>query len=248
VNLETILCEDELEVIESRVEDPGYTACLVRNPYGTGGGILLAPRQETGRRRFSLAHELGHFHIPNHRSTGVALTCADDDLRAQDADAKRIEWEANEFAAELLMPYRLFAADTEYMPISINSARWLASAEMYDVSVTAAAWRLVQVTSEPCALVLSTDGILTWTAKSSNWRGWLRSYGTPLDPNSLAASVFRGEEGSSDAVPVEAGVWFYDTVPTATSLFESTHAIPSQNQVLSLLWLVPEGDGNSDGD
>src|ERR1051325_1956225 len=141
VDLEEILREDELEVVESRVDDPGYTACLVRDPYAKGGGIFIAPGQDPGRRRFSLAHELGHYHIPSHRKAGLTLTCADEALRAQDWGTNSVEWEANDFAAELLMPFRLFAPDAEHLSISFQSVHRLASPEMYNVSVTAAAWR-----------------------------------------------------------------------------------------------------------
>ena len=56
----------------SREADPHYTACLIRAPAGCrGGGIFLAPGQDSGRKPFSMAHELGHFHIPSHARTGA---------------------------------------------------------------------------------------------------------------------------------------------------------------------------------
>ncbi len=71
-DLDAILEEDELDVCESEVADCGYAACLIRVPEG-GGGVMIAAGQEPGRRRFSLAHELGHFHIPSHKQVGTLL-------------------------------------------------------------------------------------------------------------------------------------------------------------------------------
>src|SRR4051812_26261507 len=97
--VETIAEEDDLEIVESRYSDPGYTACLVRAPDGDKGGLIsLSQGQDRGRRRFSVAHELGHYHIPKH--AGLARTpCAERDLRARSHDARQAEWEANDFAA-----------------------------------------------------------------------------------------------------------------------------------------------------
>lgn len=111
-DLDTILADDEIEVVHSHVADPGYTACLMRSPEGCpGGGIWLAPGQSRGRERFSVAHELGHFHIPTHATKGrdAPSRCGEEDLRARGQTSAVQEWEANDFAAELLMPSRCSA-------------------------------------------------------------------------------------------------------------------------------------------
>jgi Zn-dependent peptidase ImmA (M78 family) len=64
-----------------------------------------------GRRNFTIAHELGHWHL--HRTDGAdahARFCRSDDVGAEPravSDAARIEREANRFAAALLMPEAL---------------------------------------------------------------------------------------------------------------------------------------------
>lgn len=109
--------------------------CLLRNGERTGG---------------TLSREL----------VGVSLFCSDSDLRTREADKRRLEWEANDFATELLMPRRLFAGDVANVDASCKTIAVLTSAEMYDVSFTAAAWRLTETTRESCALVVSTDGVI----------------------------------------------------------------------------------------
>lgn len=235
-NLDEILIEDKIELATSESEDPGYAACLIRGPQVSG--VILPKDQSGGRRRFSIAHELGHFHIPSHVRAGLQGSCFDADLRARSTDAKRQEWEANDFAAELLMPQRLFSTDVSARDVSIASATDLASTGMYDVSVLAAAWRLVQTTREAAALVVSTEGRVTWVAKSDAFRLWLTERNQLLHPGTLAAAGFR-REGFADrprAVPM--GAWLEQTTTRPGVLLESTYGIDRLNQVVSLLWHV----------
>lgn len=66
-------------------------ACLAYHPPDTWA-IFVAPGRGNGRRRFSIAHELGHYLL--HRDLIAAGT----------TPGPEHEREANEFAAELLMP------------------------------------------------------------------------------------------------------------------------------------------------
>lgn len=243
-DLEQILEEDGLEVCESELEDCGYTACLIRAPEH-GGGIMVARSQDAGRRRFSLAHELGHFHIPTHREVGLVISCADGDLRAREKDAHQLEWEANDFATELLMPRRLFAADVATRETSFRTAEILAGADMYDVSLTAAAWRVVQTTRQPCALVVSKHGEIEWTALSDSWRFPAPEQRRALPIGSMADAVVRGEAPNVAPEPISPEIWLASTIGDTPNLngielLESTHAVPRIGQVLSMLWIVEE--------
>jgi len=56
-----------------------------------------------GRDRFTLAHELGHFLMHQPENISFARTGIDNKIDAY----RDPEWQANTFAAELLMPYEL---------------------------------------------------------------------------------------------------------------------------------------------
>ena len=243
-DLEPILEEDGLEVCESELGDCGYAACLLRMP-DHGGGIVIAPGQDPGRRRFSLAHELAHYHMPTHKNVGAALYCADADLRVRGTDARRLEWEANDFATELLMPRRLFATDVGTRDASFRTVASLAGPDMYDVSLTAAAWRLTETTREPCALVVSTAGQVEWIVCSDAWRYPLAERRRPLPAGSMAEAVSRGEAPSAAPETIDPVIWLTGAdgrsrAAPGIELLESTHAVPRMQQVLSLLWVVEE--------
>lgn len=250
-DLDTILGEDGLEVCESEFDEGGYTACLIRVE-GGGGGIFLSRGQDMGRRRFSLAHELGHYHIPSHEAVGIKLgslksasvfSCADADLRIRSTDAHKYEWEANDFATELLMPQRLFAADVGHREITFRTVSELAGPAMYDVSLTAAAWRLVETTRESCALVVSTDGEIDWTVRSRAFNYPLAERRRPLPVGSVAHAIFQGEAANESSESVDPAVWLASSdgrwvAPSELELTESTRAIPRLRQTLSLLWAI----------
>lgn len=240
-SLEALLEEDEIELATFDSEHPGCAACLIRNPGCSG--IMLPKGQMGGRRRFSIAHELGHFHIPSH--SGVSGFCKDSDLFASEGSATHQEWEANDFASELLMPQRLFTADAAERDMSIRSAIELADPGMYDVSLMAAGLRMVQTTRQPAALVVSRNGRVSWTAKSENCRLWLPGSGDLLHHDTMASAAYRRVETSEEPRPVPITAWADNGRLPPGELLESVYRIDSQEQIVSLLWHV-EGDGEGD--
>lgn len=92
-------------------------------------------RQSVGRRRFTVAHEIGHWICHCRRSGGDEILCRAADV-ATEAPADPREREANVFAAELLMPEQ---------EIHAHHRDGMTAAEMADsfgVSELAMLWRL----------------------------------------------------------------------------------------------------------
>ena len=239
-DLERILFDDNVEVVVSKVAEPGYTACLVRPGPDLPAGIILAPGQNRGRRRFSVAHELGHYYIPTHKDLATGW-CGDADMTAGAHSGKVQEWEANDFATELLMPRYLFARDARGRDPTFKEIVELAEPDMYDVSRTAAALRYVDVTRSACALVSARDGIIEWVAKSENFVYRIPWRDDPVPTGSSAKAVFNGERATDVAEPLDPYTWLETEQHQPVELFESTLAIPSQARVLSLVWVVSEG-------
>ena len=106
------------------------------------------------RRRFTIAHEIGHlvlhkneqFHVDEKFPIGLR-----NELSSLAVDEKEIE--ANQFAAELLMPSHLIAKDIEELPADIEADDVISRlARRYQVSIQAMTIRL------------STLGILAFNA------------------------------------------------------------------------------------
>jgi Zn-dependent peptidase ImmA (M78 family) len=238
-DVEDVCRADDLEVLESRIADPGYTACLFCDLNGTGGAIFLSPKQDAGRRRFSLAHEIGHYHLPTHRQLRQqGVRCGEAAMRAGATDAAQMEWEANDFASELLMPARLFGADADRRDFSVATARELASDEYFDVSVTAAACRMTQLSTQPCAIVMSSNGKVHWARRSAAMRIPGLRRGMPIGTGTVASASKSGGTGEMQPLEVDVEVWLEPRYPVHARLLESTHIIGTTGQVLSMLWLA----------
>lgn len=97
-DLDTLATEyGELEYLDIPYDVDGITIGIgsVRKPQ-----ILVNASAPPTRRKFTLAHELGHIVIPWHTGTIVSHL----DPHQADAAYMQMEAEANRFAAELLMP------------------------------------------------------------------------------------------------------------------------------------------------
>lgn len=84
----------------------------------------LEAQRSPGRRRFTIAHELGHWEL--HRSAGDethARFCRTDEVGGSAEDlrrTKRIEQEANRFAAALLMPADLVREQAKELRLNVK--------------------------------------------------------------------------------------------------------------------------------
>ena len=97
--------------------------------------IELNAEEPEARRRFTLAHELGHWICQCVGRTPAPMYCRAEEVTADPA-ARAVEREANIFAAELLMPERAVLQAWEEMRGAAPCAA------RFEVSPTAMHWRL----------------------------------------------------------------------------------------------------------
>lgn len=162
------------------------------------------------------------------------------DARADTETAQKYEWEANDFAAELLMPRTLFSRDSDRRDPTFREVAELAGPDMYNVSMTAAALRYVETTRERCALVCARGGVIEWVSKSEAFGYRIPWKRDAVPPGSNAKAVFNGEQPAAEAEPLDPYTWLEHEQRNPLELFESTLAIPTQSKVLSLLWVEAE--------
>jgi Zn-dependent peptidase ImmA (M78 family) len=119
------------------------------------------------RRRFTIAHEIGHVIIPWH--TGTIVDDLDADDPSEHSDYFHMEGEANRFAAELLMP-RAWAESICQRAEHLRDAMH-AIAQGAEVSLFAAALRTTQVGPPGYIVAGVTDEFVTWVGKTKGTRG-----------------------------------------------------------------------------
>lgn len=142
-------------------DEPGTACALSADAARTRGTVLAAAGTSAQRRRFAVAHQLGHFLLKAHQGD---RRCTNRDLAEQRRDTahRKEEMQANRFAAGLLMPKPLLLAfvgglgkDAAAKPLVQHLP---AIAAAFDVTLEAAASRYADLTQAMCALVFVKDG------------------------------------------------------------------------------------------
>lgn len=214
----------------------GAEGRLVR---GDKCGIIAvkADIREPGKKRFVVAHELGHFEL--HKNSDQSLVYVDKDLLYSYKNDPK-EQEANEFAAELLMPQKLFESRCQSDQPNLDVIRELA--DEFQTSLTATALRYIEFCPERCAIVISENGHLKWYKATEDF-GYHLAVGDKLHPNSVADDFFNGRKMLTTVETVPADTWLLGNGFDSNSFIqEHSVSLPSYNTVLTLIWIDQDID------
>lgn len=166
------------------LEVDGFEGALLTDATKQQGVILFKAGTLGGRRRFTVAHELGHFLIPSHLGN---QQCTAADLRESRRDTvhRRREAEANRFAAGLLMPKPWFCRDMGRLgDIDLEHIETLKI--RYGTSFEATANRYCELTDEICAFVFSKDGVIRYIRPTNDFPRLSASRGDRLPTHSAS--------------------------------------------------------------
>lgn len=187
--------------------------------------------QNLQRKRFSIAHELGHFEI--HRSNSALLICVDKDIH--DLTEKKLEKEANEFASALLLPEQFFKPLCDQEDPSLESIGRLA--KTFNTSLITTSRRYVELSHEQIAVVYSENKHIKWVQQSPELKeqNLFISSGRKLDSRSVAASSLSARKR------VVASAWFDEgDFDRDAHIIEHSRYMPNYDAVLTLLWVDEE--------
>lgn len=197
-----------------------------------GWVVICNASAKEGRRRFTVAHEVGHYLLHRHLLPAEGIYCKDGDLFQR--DMKVIEKEADTFAASLLMPFHDLRRqlDPKAKP-SLDDLGALAG--RYGVSLTALMRRWLEYTERRAVIVVSTDGYVLWSWSSAaayRTGRFIRTSGPPhpIHDASGAAQPALAKQCRAGIVHPP-GIWFDEEVEEFT-----VHATRHE-QVISILQL-----------
>jgi len=185
-----------------------------------------------GQKRFVIAHELGHFFL--HPKTRQ-LESVNQEQTTNWSDRQEIEeYEANLFAAELLMPSDMLGQMIKGQQPSFDLIDSLQ--KDFRTTLTATAVQFVLNTKEECAIVASSGRQRLWFILSPGFSFFMQadsyihglSCATEVGPNKRAARSSK----------VEADYWLegYRGQHKAY-ITEDARYFPALNRSLSLLWI-----------
>ncbi|MER8645060.1 MULTISPECIES: ImmA/IrrE family metallo-endopeptidase [unclassified Mesorhizobium] len=182
------------------------------------------------RQRFSICHEVAHEALgiaADHRSPSWSFTRRPPGEIACDV-----------FAAELLLPFKLFKPRVDAADMNFAAVSDLA--DEFDASLMSTGSRFATFSRELCAFVLSEGGKVRYCSRSTSLRGakaWVR-LGMDLPSDSYSARV---RAGAAAAGPEEAepDQWF-EGWEREGSLYEDVRHLAAWDQTLTLLWFDDE--------
>lgn len=241
-------CLDIEEIAE--LETVGVEGGLLTTEERTSGIILVKKivdrsKPALRRRRFTIGHELGHFLMASHKPINGEFLCKSEDMRSWDTKDhnhyKRMEAQANEFSALVLIPPpRLRALMKTFRDPDISNIT--AVGDHFDVSTEAAARSYVTHHDERVAVVFVKEGKILRAYKSNNFPYITTLYGTPVP----CTSHFHGI--GTDAPEMRectTATWF--DMPKA-SLYEQVLR-QRDGYAMILLWAeIPDEDEQIDED
>jgi hypothetical protein len=189
------------------------------------------------RRRFSLAHEIGHWH--HHR--GQVLFCGPTDIGNLAGGPLDPERQADMFASDLILPRYLVRPKIQKLKRpTLDAAREIA--DEFSASLTATLIKILNENQFPMLLVCHGLKGRRWFRRSNMVPTWWFPR-DDLDADTLAFDVLHGG-GSEDRFPRKngAGAWFNFKSVDRYEIHEQTFTLP-HNEVLTVLTLPADALG-----
>lgn len=207
-------------------------AWLFRRPDGHGILRVRSKGTSDARRRFSIAHELGHWEL--HPNLTQGRYCTEENLSDYVRSSEEVE--ANCFAASLLMPRFMMREHMGSADPSFALVDRLTAA--FETSRTATARRLVELTKYRVILVCCIGGRVVWRVKSDAAKYYALE-GALVPADSLTARTISTRSQFAEHAEISPRVWLRDNpVANPEECFEDVRYNPSLDMSLTLLWLV----------
>lgn len=188
-----------------------------------------------GRRRFTLAHELGHFELHHNVNTHLE----DNALTLDYFKNGNQEYEANQFATELLMPTSSFIQYSYGRPFCPDLLREIA--DHFQTSITSVAFRYLEIGQHPIFLFHCRDKKVIYWKNSQNYFRKVKDI-TKLSPpdDSVAmeffneGTIYRKEDSAQEIMK---STWFETNEYDSDELYyEYAIVTKDYNTVLSVVW------------
>lgn len=215
------------------VDSEGFEGSLVRALDGPKGIVAVKQSiRENSRKRFTIAHEIGHYLIPSHRT--LENVCSGEVVESWRKGLSKPELEANEFAVELLLPARVVRDPLRLKDPSLHTISKVAS--QFETSLTATTLRFVGLTDLPCVAIWSINKRVKWYRRSEGFPFYLTKEALPCE-GSFAYRLFKGDDAPNDFAEVPPGIWLDSRdAKRVVRLLEHSVRLPNYDAVLTLLW------------
>lgn len=203
----------------------GLGATLIEEPLTNSDGKIVRGRKKTlikinsgilyeEKKRFTMAHEVGHYllhdHLEVHNENSNTLNWFHNAEKQMQKGIQ--EWEANDFAAELLMPEKVFRDEVAGKSFSPKLLSDLAS--RFKSSITSVVFRIFQLDIRPIFIAFIHNGKVRYWKKSDDLKGWVKDIIMLPPPDESVAKEYIDSDynfiylGEDKQQPIYKSTWF----------------------------------------
>lgn len=195
------------------------------------------------KKRFTIAHEIGHLLM--HKKLDVHSENSNT-LNWFNSTEKQLkkgiqEWEANDFAAELLMPEKVFISEAIGKPFSPDLIKYLSV--RFKTSITSTVFRYMQLDLHPIFIAFMYNSLVKYWDKSSSLYVWVKNISKLSPPSDSVALEYINSNydfiytGKDKTQPISKSTWFELKENEEDSDFYE-YCIPTKQYktVISVVW------------
>ncbi|NWF89101.1 MAG: ImmA/IrrE family metallo-endopeptidase [Ignavibacteriaceae bacterium] len=233
--------EIELEVIAFDrgliIQEKELTGCEGRLVNNKTNGLIIVKKsiRESGKKRFIIAHEIGHFELQKGKNN-INL-CEESSFINWNKNGPQ-ENEANVFASEMLFPKNIFLEFCKGKYFSKDLIIDLA--DNFECSLSATALRYADIGNIPIAVIFSQNKQIKWYRCHKDFPFQFVDLRIPVNSFSFALDYYNRKDIPDDPQEIISDAWFTKDFrfKSQHKLFEQNIPFSSYNAVLSLVWEI----------
>ncbi len=232
----------------------GLGATLIETPLNNSDGKIIRGRSKTlikinsnipypEKKRFTIAHEIGHLLLHNileiHNENSNTLNW----FQNTEDQAKRgkQEWEANDFASELLMPEDLFRSECFKKPFNPQLLKNLS--HRFKTGITSVIFRYLKLNLHPVLVVFIHNGKVKYWLRSTDFQYYIKNI-TKLPPpvDSVAQEYLNGDysfiyNANEKAQLIDKSTWLeLNGKESDSEFYEYCIPIKQYKTITSVIW------------
>lgn len=245
VPIEEMVIANDIQKVERLGGAPEFVGMLVTDETKSYGNIWIGEDMRPTRQRFTIAHEFGHFLLPHH--TQMNYQCSNKDIsqgeKCSTPEAER-EWEANRFAAELMLPKHQFVKRLGKVAAPCLSHIERLSVT-FDMSVEATARRYLNLAGFQCCLIFSKNGVVTRPpARSPDFSHWPCI--SPKQKVPAISTAARQGSGLGDFNEISGDEWLASDYRKIPDQIQEQTLYQEDGYAITLLWIgsIEDEDGD----
>lgn len=244
---------DEITTISNSDLVSGFGIILISKHLDNADGKIIRGKTRTiikvnssipypAKIRFTIAHELGHYFLHKkieiHTDNEKTLNWFNFENQAKRGLE---EYEANDFASELLMPEKIFLQFMEGKQFCPSLVKELS--ERFQTSLTSVIYRLISLDITSLLVVFITDGLVKYWRRSTDLRYWVKDITKLPPPNDSVAMEYIESDyqfiysGTDKKQEIVKSTWFeLKEDERDTEFFEYCIPIKSYKTIISIIW------------